>query len=67
MIVLEIFGAIAVVAVGVTVADLFRKRKPRRGIDARAIDIAEARTFHDGFGSTQTGVYFPPPDDGRPR
>jgi hypothetical protein len=67
VVVLGTLGGFALLAVGVTIADLLRRRKPGGHIDDRRIDIGESNAFFGGSNALRTGEYFPDPDDGRPR
>jgi len=64
MVVLGIFGGFAALTLGLIIAELRGKGRPRRRIDARAVDIGESST---GEWYSKIGEYFPPPDDGRPQ
>ena len=68
MIVLGIFGGFAALCAGLIIAELRGKGRPRRRIDARAVDI-ERSSSSFGYSPKSGGVseYFPPPDDGRPQ
>jgi hypothetical protein len=60
MIVLSVLGGIGALAVGLIIAELRGKGRPRHDINDRALAIDESNV-------SRVGEYFPLPDDGRPQ
>jgi hypothetical protein len=56
-------SGVGVVAVGLAIGDLFRRKSQRPGISSKNIDAHKATTL---FGQGLVGQYLPPPRDDRP-